>query len=88
MDTDSLILSFKTKELKKDLEYFKDNFEFSELDKSHEFYDCKTKKVIGKMEKEISPIVELTEYLALRSKSYSYSYGAKDSHYTNFHLKQ
>ena len=40
------------------------------------------------MEKENSPKVEMTEYLALRSKSYSFLYGAKDPHYTNFPSKQ
>ena len=38
LDTDSIILSIKTENLIKDLEYFKDNFDFSELDK---LYDCK-----------------------------------------------
>ena len=88
MDNDLFILSFKTKELKKDVEYFNDNFDFSELDQYQELYDCKFKQVIGKMKLETSPIFELTESLAKRSKSYSYSYGAKDAHYTNFHSKQ
>ena len=32
MDTDSFILSIKTEDLINDLEYFKDDFDFSELD--------------------------------------------------------
>ena len=39
MDTDSFILSFKSSNLSKDLEYFKDDFDFGELDPSHELYD-------------------------------------------------
>ena len=59
-----------------DLEYFKDDFDFSELDENHELYDTINKKVIGKMRIETSPIIELDNFVALRSKSYSFSYGA------------
>ena len=59
MDTDSFILSNKTKDLIKDLEYFKDDFDFSELDENHELYDTINKKVTGKMKIETSPIIEL-----------------------------
>ena len=76
MDTDSFILSIKTGNLIKDLEYFKNDFDFSELDENHEFYDTINKKVICKMKKETSPIIELDNFVALRSKSYSFSYGA------------
>ena len=40
------------------------------------------------MKIETSPIFELIEVVALRSKSYSYSYGAKDPHYTKTDYKQ
>ena len=76
MDTDSFILSIKTGDLIKDLEYFKNDFDFSELDPCHELYDTTNKKVIGKMKIEISPIIELDNFVALRSKSYSFSYGS------------
>ena len=75
MDTDSFILSIKTGDVIKDLENFKDDFDFSELDPSHELYDSINKKVIGKMKIETSPIIELDNFVALRSKSYSFSYG-------------
>ena len=58
------------------MEYFKDDFDFSELDENHELYDTINKKVIGKMKIETSPIIELDNFVALRSKSYSFSYGA------------
>ena len=74
MDTDSFILSIKTGDLINDLEYFKDDFDFSELDPSHELYSSINKKVIGKMKIETSPFIELDNFLALRSKSYSFSY--------------
>ena len=62
------------------MEYFNDNFDFSEIDKFHDLYDCKNKKVIDKFKLETSLIGELTEFIALRSKSYSVSYGAKAIH--------
>ena len=74
MDTDSFILSIKTGDLINDLEYFKDDFDFSELDENHELYDTINKKVIGKMKIETSPIIELDNFVALRSKLYSFSY--------------
>ena len=74
MDTDSFILSIKTGDLINDLEYFKDDFDFSELDPSHELYNSINKKVIGKLKIETSPIIELDNFVALRSKSYSFSY--------------
>ena len=74
MDTDSFILSIKTGDLINHLEYFKDDFDFSELDENHELYDTINKKVIGKMKIETSLIIELDNFVALRSKSYSFSY--------------
>ena len=71
-DTDSFILSIKTTNLSKDLGYFKHDFYFSKLNKSHELYDTINKKVIGKMKVETSPIIELDNFVALRSKSYSF----------------
>ena len=76
MDTDSFILSFDTnhQELINFLQENKDEFDFSELHKSHELYDPINKKVIGKMKIETSPVLVLDTFTALRSKSYSFSY--------------
>ena len=74
MDTDSFILRIKTGDLIKDLEYFKNDFDFSELDENHELYDTNNKKIIGKLKIETSPTIELDNFVALRSKSYSFSY--------------
>ena len=78
MDTDSFILSFDTnhQELINFLQENKDEFDFSELDKSHELYDPINKKVIGKMKIETSPVLVLDTFTALRSKSYSFSYNS------------
>ena len=76
MDTDSFILSFDRnhQELINFLQQNKDEFDFSELDKSHELYNPINKKVIGKMKIETSPVLVLDTFTALRSKSYSFSY--------------
>ena len=76
MNTDSFILSFDTnhQELIKFLQENKDEFDFSELDKSHELYNPINKKVIGKMKIETSPVLVLDTFTALRSKSYSFSF--------------
>ena len=76
MDTDSFILSFDTnhQELINFLQQNKDEFDFSELDKSHELYNPINKKVIGKMKIETSPVLVLDTFTALRSKSYSFIY--------------
>ena len=74
MDTDSVILKIKTTNLLKDLENFENDSDFGDFDKSHELYDYITKKVIGKMKIETSPNIELDNFVALRSKSYSFIY--------------
>ena len=76
MDTDSFILSFDTnhQELINFLQENKDEFDFSELHKSHELYDPINQKVIGKVKIETSPVLVLDTFTALRSKSYSFSY--------------
>ena len=48
MDTDSFVLSVNTKDNIKDLKNLEDFFDFSNLDKSHELFSNKNKKVIGK----------------------------------------
>ena len=77
-DTDSFILSFDTnhQELINFLQENKDEFDFSELDNTHELYDPINKKVLGKIKIETSPILLLDSLTALRSKSYSFSYNS------------
>ena len=52
MDTDSFVLSVNTEDIINDLKNLKDTFDFGNLDKSHEVYSTKNKKVIGKFRKE------------------------------------
>ena len=56
LDTDSFIFSFKPiKSLIEDLKHFKEDFDFSNLDPSHELYSEDNKKVVGKMKLETAP---------------------------------
>ena len=48
MDTDNFILSVNTKDIIKELKNLEDIFDFSNLDKTHELFSNKNKKVIGK----------------------------------------
>ena len=60
LDTDSFIFSFKPiKSSVEDLKYFKEDFDFSDLDPSHELYSKDNKKVIGKMKLETAPELDL-----------------------------
>ena len=78
LDTDSFIFSFKPiKSLIEDLKRFKEDFDFSDLDPSHELYSEDNKKVIGKMKLETAP--ELDLYGAVLSTSKSYSLNIKQN---------
>ena len=80
-DTDSFIFSFKPyKGLTKGLKYFREGFDFSDLDPSHELYSEDNKKIIGKMKLETSPELDLDEAVFLRSKSSSLNIKQKISH--------
>ena len=81
LDTDSLIFSFKPiKSLTEDLKHFKEDFDLSVLDPSHELHSEDKKKVIGKMKLETAPELHLYEAVFLRSKSYSLDIKQNSSH--------
>ena len=81
LDTDSFIFSFKPiKNLIEDLKHFKEDFDFSDLDPSHELYSEANKKVFGKMKLETAPELDIDEAVFLRSKSYSYNIKQNSSH--------
>ena len=70
--TDSFIFSSKpNKSSIEDLKFFREDFDFSDLDPSHELYSKNNKKVMGKMKLETAPELDLDEVDFLRSKSYS-----------------
>ena len=81
LDTDSFIFSFKPiKSLIEDLKHFKEDFDFSDLDSSHELYSEAIKKVIGKMKLETAPELHLDEAVFISSKSYSFNIKQNSSH--------
>ena len=75
MDTDSFILSVNTKDIIKDLKNHEDIFDFSNLDKNHELFSNRNKKVIGNFKIETPKNIWIDEFVCLRSKMYSYKCG-------------
>ena len=70
-DTDSFILKLKTLNLTKALKKLKHYFDFSNYPKDHVLYDTSNTKVPGKFKDELGG-EEMIEFVALRSKMYSY----------------
>ena len=68
MDTDSFVLSVKTKDNIKNLKNLEDIFDFSNLDKNHELFKKKNKKVIGKYKIETPKKIWGDNFVCLRSK--------------------
>ena len=75
MDTDSFVLCVNTKDIIKDLKNLEDIFDFSNLDKSHELFSNKNKKVIGKFKIETPKNIWIDEFICLRSKMYAFKCG-------------
>ena len=75
IDCDSFILSIKSENIIKDLKNLEDVFDFSNLDENHKLYSEKNKKVIGKFKKETPKNIFIDEFIALRSKMYSFKCG-------------
>ena len=78
MDTDSFVLSVKTKDIIKDLKNLEDMFDFTNLEKNHELFSNKNKNVIGKFKIETPKNISIDEFLCLRSKMYAFK-GGNDS---------
>ena len=75
MDCYSFVLSLKTEKVIKDLKNLEDIFDFSNLDKNHEFFSNKIKKVIGKFKIKTPENIGIDKFIALRSKCYAYKFG-------------
>ena len=67
-----MFLSMKTKDIIKDLKNLEDIFDFSNLDKNHELFSERNKKVIGKFKIETPKNIWIDEFVCLRSKAYSF----------------
>ena len=74
-NTDSFVLSVHTRDVIKDLKNLEDIFDFSNLDKNHELFSNKNKKVIGKFKIEIPKSIWIDEFVCLRSKMYAFKCG-------------
>ena len=70
-DTDSLCYHIKNIDIFNIIKNNKDEFDLSDYPKENELYDPKNKKVIGKFKNE--SINQITEFVGLRSKLYSYT---------------
>ena len=68
MDTDSFALSVNTKDIIKNLKNIEDIFDFSNLDKNHELFSNKNKKLIGKFKIGTTKNFWIDEFVCLRSK--------------------
>ena len=75
IDTDAFVLSLKTQGIIKDLKNLEDIFDFSNLDKTHELFSNKNKKVIGKFKIETPKNIWIDEFVCLRSKMYAFKCG-------------
>ena len=75
MDCDSFVLSIETDNIINDLKNLQDLFDFSNLDKNHELFSNKNKKVVGKFKIETPKNIWIDEFVALRSKCYAFKCG-------------
>ena len=57
VDTDAFVLSIDSNNVINDLKNLEDIFDFSNLDKDHELYSIKNKKVVGKFKIETPKVV-------------------------------
>ena len=75
MDCDSFVLSIETENIINDLKNLEDLFDFSNLNKNHELFSNKNKKVVGKFKIETPENIWIDEFVALRSKCYAFKCG-------------
>ena len=59
----------------KALKKLEDIFDFSNLDKNHELFSSKNKKVLGKFKFETPKDIWIDEFICLRSKMYAFKCG-------------
>ena len=75
IDTAAFVLSLKTQDIINDLKKLEDIFDFSDLDKNHELFSNRNKKVIGKFKIETPQNICIDEFFWLRSKMYAFKCG-------------
>ena len=75
MDCDSFVLSIETQNIINDLKNLENLFDFSNLDKNHELFSNKNRKVVVKFKIETPEKIWIDEFVALRSKCYAFKCG-------------
>ena len=75
MYCDSFVLSIETENIINDSKNLGDLFDFSNLDKNHELFSDKKKKVVGIFKIEAPENIWIDEFVALRSKCYAFKCG-------------
>ena len=80
--TDTFVLSVSTIDVIEDLNNLEDIFDFSNLDKNHELFFNKNKKLFGKFQIETPKNFWIDEFVCRRSKMYAFKCG-NDSGKTN-----
>ena len=75
MDCDSFALSIETENIINDLKNLENLFDFSNLNKNHELFSNKSKKVVGIFKIETPKNIWIDEFVALRSKCYAFKCG-------------
>ena len=75
IDTDAFVLSLNTNDINKDLKKMEDIFDFSNVEKSHELFSNRIKKVVGNFKPETPKSFWIDEFFCLRSKMYSFKCG-------------
>ena len=73
-DTDSLLYDIKTQDIYRDMAEDADKFDTSDYPPDHFLHSITNKKVIGKMKDETASL-PIKEFIGLRSKMYSMTYG-------------
>ena len=76
--TNAFVLSLNTKDIIKELKNLEDIFDFSNLDKHHELFSNKKKKIMGKFKIETPKNFWIDEFVCLRSEMYGVK-GGNDS---------
>ena len=75
MDCDSFVLSIEAENIIIDLKNLEELFDISNLNKNHELFNNKNKKVVGKFKVETPENNWIDEFVALRSKRYAFKCG-------------
>ena len=75
MDCDSFVLGIETEKIFNNLKNLGDLFDFSNLDKNHELFSNKNKKVVGKFKIETPEKIWIDEFVSLRSRCYAFKCG-------------